>query len=93
MGFARKFFGGLNRELLGPPGDGNFIVLSDSDEEEEVCEEDATPPSAGDSPTPTVSAADADDAPEGVPDDSNDGRTPDLAQGDSSDSGDEAGLP
>jgi hypothetical protein len=83
--FARKLFGNLNRDLLGPPDDDNVIILSDSDEEEEVCEEDAAdakavPSSAGNSPTPTVSTTDADDAPDGVPDDSNDG-------------GDEAGKP
>jgi hypothetical protein len=44
------------------------------------------------SSAPTVSVADI-DASEGVQNDSNDGRTPDRAQGDSSDSGDEVGLP
>jgi hypothetical protein len=38
--FAKKLFGDLNRELLGLPGDNNIIVLSGSDEEEEVHEED-----------------------------------------------------
>jgi hypothetical protein len=34
--FPKKLFGDLNCELLGSPGDDNIIVLSDSDEEEEV---------------------------------------------------------
>jgi hypothetical protein len=79
--FARKLFGDLNCGLLGPPGDSNAIVLLDSDEEEEVRKEDtvaieAAPPSTVNSPTPTVSAADTDDAPDGVQDDSNGGRIP-----------------
>jgi hypothetical protein len=39
--FARRLFGDLNRGVLGPPGDGKVIILSDSDEEEEVCDEAA----------------------------------------------------
>jgi hypothetical protein len=31
--FTRKLFGDLNCDLLGPPSDGNIIILSDSDEE------------------------------------------------------------
>jgi hypothetical protein len=74
--FTRRLFGELNRELLGPPGDGNVIILSDSDEEEEVREEintdaEATPPSTVNSPAPSISAADVDDAPDGVQDDNN----------------------
>jgi hypothetical protein len=68
--FTKRLFGELNRELLGPPGDGKVIILSDSDEEEEVCEEDAAnakaaPSSTVKSPAPTASTTDADDAPEG----------------------------
>jgi hypothetical protein len=60
---------------FGPSGDSNIIILSDSDEEEEVHEEDitdaeATPSSAMNSPAP---AGDTDDAPDGVQDDSSDG--------------------
>jgi hypothetical protein len=32
--FARRLFGDLNRDVLGPPDDGNVMILSDSDEEE-----------------------------------------------------------
>jgi hypothetical protein len=96
--FNKRLFGDFNREIFELPDDDKVIVLSDSDEEKEVCEEDAadteaTPSSVVLSLTLTVSAADTDDAPEGVKDDSNDDRTPDRAQGDSSSGGDEAGLP
>jgi hypothetical protein len=69
--FIRKLFGDLNYGLLGPPGDGNVIILINSDEEKEVREEDtadteAAPPSAINSPAPTVSTANADDALDGV---------------------------
>jgi hypothetical protein len=75
--FARRLFGKLNRELLGPLGDGNVIILSDSDEEKEVHEEitaadEAAPPYVGNSPTPSVCAADADDVPDRVQDDNSD---------------------
>jgi hypothetical protein len=83
--FTMKLFGNLNHALLGPPGDGNIIVLSDSDKEEEAREEDVTdvdaaPPSAVKSMALTASAADADNVLEGV-------------QNDNSDGGDEADSP
>jgi hypothetical protein len=34
--FTRKLFGDLNRDILGPPGDGKVIILDDSDEEKEA---------------------------------------------------------
>jgi hypothetical protein len=34
--FAKKLFGDLNRDILGPVGDGKIIILDDSDEEKEV---------------------------------------------------------
>jgi hypothetical protein len=41
--FTRRLFGDLNHDVLGPPGDGRIIILSDSnEEEEEVCEEKTT---------------------------------------------------
>jgi hypothetical protein len=69
--FARRVFNELNHELFGPPGDGNIITLSDSDEEEEVCEEitvdvEAASPSTVNSSAPSVFAAIDDDAPDGV---------------------------
>jgi hypothetical protein len=59
---------------------------------DDVVDAEAASSSAVKSPAPTASAADADDAPEGVPDDSNDGQTPDQAQGCSNSGGDEADL-
>jgi hypothetical protein len=82
---TRKLFGDLNRDLLGPPCDDNVIILSNSNEEEEVHKEDATdievaPSSTINTTAPIVSADDnADDAPDAVQDDSNGGRTPDRA--------------
>jgi hypothetical protein len=48
---TRKLFGDLNHDILGPPGDGKIIVLSDSDDEDETHEDAAinaevAPPSA-----------------------------------------------
>jgi hypothetical protein len=61
--FTRRLFGDLNCDILGPPGDSKVIILSDSDEEEEACEEtdadaDAKPFAAWKSSTPTAFAAD-----------------------------------
>jgi hypothetical protein len=36
---TRKLFGDLNRDILGPPGDGKIIVLDDSDDDGEAQEE------------------------------------------------------
>jgi hypothetical protein len=36
--FARKFFGDLNRDILGPPGDGKIIIINDSDDDDEAQE-------------------------------------------------------
>jgi hypothetical protein len=82
---ARKLFGDLNRDILGPPGEGKIIVLSDSDDEDETHEDaavnaEAAPPSAANSVDSPTSAPDVDDTPDGVPDDNVDG-------------GDEAGSP
>jgi hypothetical protein len=73
---TRKLFGDLNCGLLGPPNDGNVIILGDSDEEEEeVCEDDCTdadvaPSSVVNFPTPIAFAAADDDLSDGVQDDS-----------------------
>jgi hypothetical protein len=95
---TRKFFSDPNHGFLRPPDDGNVIVLSNSDEEEQVCEDDhanaeAAPSSAGDSLTPTASTIDDNDALDGVQNDSNGSSTPDRVQGGSSDGGDEVGMP
>jgi hypothetical protein len=54
--FTRKLFGDLNRDILGPPGDGKIIIIDDSDDDDEAQEEgtaDAEPMSV------PASAADA----------------------------------
>jgi hypothetical protein len=76
---ARKLFGDLNRDILGLPGDGKIIILSDSDDEDETPEDvavnaEAAPPSATNSTDSPTSAPDADETPDGVSDDNADGR-------------------
>jgi hypothetical protein len=53
---ARKHFGDLNRDILGPPSDGKIIVLDDSDDDDDAQEETADTES-------TVAPASVDDAP------------------------------
>jgi hypothetical protein len=82
---ARKLFGDLNRDILGPLGDGKVIVISDSDDEDETHEyaavnAEAAPPSAANSVDSPTSTSDVDETPDGVSDDNADG-------------GDEAGSP
>jgi hypothetical protein len=55
---ARKLFGGLNRDILMPPGDGKIIVLDYSNDDDEAQEEKivgiestTAPASANDAPT------------------------------------------
>jgi hypothetical protein len=84
--------------LLGLPDDVKVIILSDSDEEEEVHEEDITdveaaPPSAMKSLVPTASVADADGVDKGMPDDSHGGHSPDRAIGGSNSGRDEVDSP
>jgi hypothetical protein len=76
--FARKLFGDLNRDILGPPGDGKIIVISDSDDEDETHEDavvnaEAAPPSAANSADSPTSAPDVDETPDEVSDDNADG--------------------
>jgi hypothetical protein len=96
--FAQRLYGDLNHALLGPSGDGQIIILSDSDEEkEEVCEEKST--DAGDTtayvavnPTSTASADDA-DASAGTKNDNSDDQGPDQKAGGEDSSRDVAGEP
>jgi hypothetical protein len=76
--FARKLFGDLNRDILGPPSDGKIIVISDSDDDDETHEDAAVntevdPPSAANSTDSPTSASDVDETPDGVSDDNADG--------------------
>jgi hypothetical protein len=78
---ARKLFGDLNHDILGPPGDGKIIILNDSDDDIEAQEEKivgiestATPASAD----PALSApTSANDAPAGAMIDNSDDQGPD----------------
>jgi hypothetical protein len=96
--FARRLFGDLKHDVLGPPNDGKIIILSDSDEEEEEVREEKTTDakdattSAAVNPA-SIASADADDAPTGVKNDYSDDRTIDQEADDSSGSGDDIGLP
>jgi hypothetical protein len=58
--FARKLFGDLNRDILGPPGDGKIIVIDDSDDDDEAQEEGTT------DVDPTAVPASVADAPAGT---------------------------
>jgi hypothetical protein len=56
--FAKNLFGDLNRDIIGPPGDGKIIIIDDSDDDNEAQEEGTTgiepmavPGSAVDAPT------------------------------------------
>jgi hypothetical protein len=94
--FTRWLFGELNRDVLRPPGDGKVIVLSDSDEEEEVHEEtvtDVTPSANMKSSTSTTSATDAAEDSRKMQDDNSDDLAPDENTGKSSSDGDKAGSP
>jgi hypothetical protein len=97
--FAQKVFGELNSDVLGPHGDGKVIILDDSEEEEEVCEEaiantDSVPSAAARRPlTLVVSPANANEDPGGVPNDSGDGLALGLKMGKDDDGGDETGAP
>jgi hypothetical protein len=54
--FARKLFGDLNRDILGPPGDGKIIIINDSNDDDEAQEEG---PAGIDPTTVPASAANA----------------------------------
>jgi hypothetical protein len=88
--FARRLFGDLNHDVIGPLDDGKIIILSDSDEEEEVNEEKAANTEAALSSTvrSLASTASADDA-----DGTYKSNTFDRATCSCSISGDESGLP
>jgi hypothetical protein len=97
--FVKRLFGDLNRDLLRPLGDGKVIIISDSDEEEEVHEEtavdaEATPSAtAGKSSTAASSATDADEDPWKMQDDNSDDLARSQDAGKSSGGGDEASSP
>jgi hypothetical protein len=59
--FAKKLFGDLNCDILGPPGDDKIIIIDDSDDDDDEAQEEgmtsidpmAVPASAADAPTGT----------------------------------------
>jgi hypothetical protein len=79
--FTKKLFGDLNRDILGPPGDGKVNILDDSDEEKEAQEEkttDTKPTTTSVAVNPASTAsADADDAPVRARIDNSDNQGPD----------------
>jgi hypothetical protein len=96
--FAKQLFGDLNCDLLGPPDDGEVIIINDSDEEEEVREDtatdaEATPSAAVKSLTLASSAVDADEGKRKMQDDNSDDLAPRQDTGKSNDGGDEADAP
>jgi hypothetical protein len=87
---TKKLFGDLNRDILGPPGDGKIIILDDSDVENKAQEEktagiESTSASASADPA-SSSPASADDAPVGAKIDNSDDHWPDQ-EADGGDSG------
>jgi hypothetical protein len=58
--FPRNLFSDLNRDILGPPGDGKIIIIDDSDDNDEAQEEGMA------SAEPTTVPASAADAPAGT---------------------------
>jgi hypothetical protein len=67
---GKKLFGDLNRDILGPPGDGKIIVLDDFDDDVEAQEEKTVGIESTVAPAstdPALSApTSADDAPAGA---------------------------
>jgi hypothetical protein len=95
---VRRLFGDFNHNILGPPDDGNIIILSDSVEEEEVHEEDvvdteAMPSSATGILASTTSATDTDEALKGRQDDNSDDLAPNQETGDGNNGGDKVISP
>jgi hypothetical protein len=91
-------FGDLNCDLLGLPGDGNVIILSDSDEEEEVREKttadaEVAPSAAVKSSTPASSTADANEDLRKMQDDNSDDLALGQDTGKSNGGGDKDNLP
>jgi hypothetical protein len=68
---ARKLFGDLNHDILGPLGDGKIIILDDSDDDGEAQEETTAEIES------TAAPASADDAPTEAKIDNSDDRGPD----------------
>jgi hypothetical protein len=94
---ARKLFGNLNHDILGPPGDGKIISLNDSDKHGEEQEEKlsiSNPASADDAPASANDApTSADDAPAEARINNSDDQGPDEEADGSDNGGRSAGDP
>jgi hypothetical protein len=95
--FARKLFGDLHRDILGPPGDGKVIILDDSNEEKEAPNEktvgtELVATSAAVNQVLTASAA-ADNTPEGVKNNNSDDQGSDQEVSGGNDNGSGDGAP
>jgi tagatose-1,6-bisphosphate aldolase len=84
---TRKLFDDLNRDILGPPGDGKIIVLDDSDDDGEAQEE-----KIADIESMTAPAS-ADDAPAKVRIGNSDNQRPDQEADGGDNSGRSVGDP
>jgi hypothetical protein len=82
-----KLFGDLNRDILGPPGDGKIIVLDDFDNDDEAQEEKTAGIES------TTAPASADDAPAGAKIGNSDDQGPDQEADGGDDSGRSVGDP
>jgi hypothetical protein len=94
--FTRRFFGDLNRDVLGPLGDDKIIILSNSDEEKEEVREEKTmntEDAATSAAVNLASTASANDAPTRVKNYNSDDSTPDQEADGSNGSEDDAELP
>jgi hypothetical protein len=58
--FAKNLFSDLNRDIIGPPGDGKIIIINDSNDDDEAQEEGMT------GIEPTIVPGSAADAPAGA---------------------------
>jgi hypothetical protein len=78
---AKKLFGDLNRDILGPPRDSKIIILDDSDDETEALVEKTAgiDPTTAPASTDTASSAptSADDVPAGAKIGNSDDQRPD----------------
>jgi hypothetical protein len=85
--FTRKLFGDLNRDILGPAGDGKIIIIDNSDDDDDAQEEGTA------DIDPTTVPASAADAPAGARVANSDDQGPDQEVDGGNDSGRSAGEP
>jgi hypothetical protein len=84
---ARKLFGDLNRDILGPHSDGKIIILDDSDDDDEAQEETTIEIES------TVAPASVDDAPTEARIDNSDDQGPEQEADGGDNSGHSIGDP